>query len=677
MRPADEKSFGLYRIVGNSLPPRHSSTQSLELTEFILRNEPAFEGCTKIWILNRLVDPDHQEKLVSLIRRHNQESIVIPFNARTHNEAFLDFSGIPEAYRLSPGDTSKQSSATKVQQLEWLIRHKSQALININFARNIALKAGRKRFRWTLPFDVGNMFSPAGWGDFSEALAKKPGALFAVVKMSRIHDIEDAINVPSNLNYGEEPQLAFRSDSTALFDERLRYGNLNKVELLKRLGVPGIWDTWPGTPWEQFDNDAGSERGRYCLAGFLHRLPSGAPSGTEQDNTTRWVARFKGVSSLSRQLDIDYAVEFRKRQSGWFMSGVPSQLDSAVKQRLRDAGDMALAERDISVLDKGKIAPSGNRQDYHSLAPYFHGRAQKDGATRAECVLGSPQSLEYDRTGMDRFCRRSNILAIAGTALNDPGMLQAASRLVRLWIVDPATRMNPNLNHAQRVDGELQGRSMGLLDVRDLWFLPQTIELLRAANVIEPAEVETVGLWCKALLDSVSASAQFTPLRNAKNNIATWSLATVVGLRFQCGQVDVAAAKLRDAPRLLVEQFGPLNMQPHEVKRTRPLHYSLFNLSGFAAITVLGWHLGMDLRSYRGAEGQNLESALTFASRNRDLFSDYAGNERRFDKWIDALSVIFGDSRDGRSSMTLMLDGDLGLPPLWPMLAPSRSQFWH
>ena len=671
MTDKHRNTFGLFRILGNSLPPRHAASQTLELTDFILRNEPAFEGCTKYWILNRLVDQAQQDALLALVRASGQEAIVIPFDAQAHNDAFLDPSGIPEPYRVRPGQAADTPSAAKVHKLEWLLRHKSQALININQPRNLALQLGRARFRWTLPLDGGVMFSGEGWRDFAEQAGRCEDALFAIIPMTRVHDLKSVNAVSSAAKSTEEPQMAFRFDSNASFDERLRYGNQNKVELLKRLGVPGLWDEWSGTPWESHVNDAGIEKRRYFTAGHVLRLPTGAAASTEQANASRWIARFQGVSELSRTLDAMFAASYRRRHPGWFVMQVPVDADAVTTALLRTAGAAALVEKDISILDKAKLPPSGNRQDYHSLAPHFHGDKRIDGMRRADSRLGSPESLDYDRTGMDRLCRRSSILAIAGSTLSDARMLEAAARLIRMWLIDPATRMNPNLSHAQRVEGEPTGRFTGIIDVRDLWFMPQTIALLHAEGALDAGEVEETRRWCRALLDSLAASPQFAKLNHARNNIATWAMALIAALRLHCGQTEAAAARLREAPHFIAEQFGPLNMQVHEVKRARPLHYSLFNLSGFAAMTVLGWHVGIDLRNYRGVEGQNLCAALEFASRNRDLFSDYAGNSTRFDIWIDALGRVFGDGKAARNATTLMLDGDLGLPPLWPLLAPS------
>jgi hypothetical protein len=58
--------FCLYRIVGNDLVPRHAPGQSLANVRFILEHETELEGCEKHWILNRIVDPREEERLIEL-----------------------------------------------------------------------------------------------------------------------------------------------------------------------------------------------------------------------------------------------------------------------------------------------------------------------------------------------------------------------------------------------------------------------------------------------------------------------------------------------------------------------------------------------------------------------------------------------------------------------------------
>jgi hypothetical protein len=87
-------SASLFRIIGNDLPPRHSPGQTLSNLKFILDHEPDFEGCEKIWILNRLVDPEKENAIIRLLDIHRRSYIRIPFDWDEYRQLqfrFVDF----------------------------------------------------------------------------------------------------------------------------------------------------------------------------------------------------------------------------------------------------------------------------------------------------------------------------------------------------------------------------------------------------------------------------------------------------------------------------------------------------------------------------------------------------------------------------------------------------------
>jgi hypothetical protein len=49
--------FVIYRIIGNTLPPRHGPGDTCNNLKFVLENEPDLPSCEKRWVLNRLFDP--------------------------------------------------------------------------------------------------------------------------------------------------------------------------------------------------------------------------------------------------------------------------------------------------------------------------------------------------------------------------------------------------------------------------------------------------------------------------------------------------------------------------------------------------------------------------------------------------------------------------------------------
>ena len=60
-------TFILYRILGNDLPPRHGSRQTLENLRFLLDNEPDFPDLEKRWVVNRIADGEREAELIALL----------------------------------------------------------------------------------------------------------------------------------------------------------------------------------------------------------------------------------------------------------------------------------------------------------------------------------------------------------------------------------------------------------------------------------------------------------------------------------------------------------------------------------------------------------------------------------------------------------------------------------
>jgi len=51
--------------------------------------------------------------------------------------------------------------------------------------------------------------------------------------------------------------------------------------------------------------------------------------------------------------------------------------------------------------------------------------------------------------------------ALAYYFSDDNTYAEYAAKLIRVWFLDPATKMNPNLNYAQAIKGTNDGRGAG------------------------------------------------------------------------------------------------------------------------------------------------------------------------------------------------------------------------
>ena len=255
--------FIFYRILGNDLPPRHRKGQTLANLKIILEREPAFEGVEKRWIVNRVVDPQDGKKIIGLLEKYKQKYRVIHFD--------------PKKFKKIPPQCFKE---------------RLDEMIGLNSARNLALREGKKLGTWVLVFDGNCFFTVKAWQETAQACLTVRKIKYIVVPMMRIAGQGNA--VPS------EPQIIFRNDSKDEFDEDFGYGQDSKVELLRRIGVPGIWDQWDGQklPMKRRSREFGS----FALAGHVWRLPSGN-EGAERNIQQRKEYRDRGIILLMEKID--------------------------------------------------------------------------------------------------------------------------------------------------------------------------------------------------------------------------------------------------------------------------------------------------------------------------------------------------------------------------------------
>lgn len=277
---AIDPTFALFRILGNDLPPRHRVGQTYDNVAFILEHEPRFEGCHKRWVLNRIADPDEHARLVALLKKHGQTTIDIPFVIDDYSRCRHDHIDDASVFRASPTPAERE-------------RHnKILYATNCNGARNTALRAGHRLATWVLPLDGCCCFTSEGWRELADSLAAAPALdVCRTIPMYRLVENGDYHDFSRAERREAESQLVFGRDCPLSFDERYRYGNKSKVELLHRLGRRVV-DTGYGA---HLDDPS-------ARCGHVLRLASGVPSG-DATFRARIPLREQALDALLARLD--------------------------------------------------------------------------------------------------------------------------------------------------------------------------------------------------------------------------------------------------------------------------------------------------------------------------------------------------------------------------------------
>ncbi|MEO1497045.1 MAG: alginate lyase family protein [Planctomycetota bacterium] len=293
---------------------------------------------------------------------------------------------------------------------------------------------------------------------------------------------------------------------------------------------------------------------------------------------------------------------------------------TASLESLRREADDALRDGPYTVVDKAIVPPSGDKHDYLSFSRYWWPNPDTpDGLPyiRRDGEVNRKLLANGDRVRIGRMYDDFEALALAAYLINEQVYAPKAVETLRTWFLDPATRMNPNLNFAQGVPGKAAGRAPGIIDTRHFIRVIEGVALLESIGRIEPAEVMALRAWFDEFLTWLLESELGRKERAAANNHGFWFAAQAARIAVFVGKPDVAAELIEETlDRRMAEGFEADGSQPEELKRTQSLHYSLFSLSALTSLARLaeGSDISADVWSHVTPNGASVRAAMDFAA---------------------------------------------------------------
>lgn len=285
----------------------------------------------------------------------------------------------------------------------------------------------------------------------------------------------------------------------------------------------------------------------------------------------------------------------------------------AYEKLVADAEE-ALIEGPFSVTFKETVPPGGTKNDYMSLGPYWWPDTTKPGGLPYIRRDGyrNPQN-GIDREQLGGMINSVRILSIAWFFTGDEKYSERAAYLLRVWFIDPATRMNPHLEYAQGIPGITTGRGIGIIDVRGFYTLVDAISLMGCSGSIRPAEMEKLKVWFSDLFAWLTTSKNGLDEDNAHNNHSVAYDVIVISIARFLGNDEYAVKKLSEIPARRIEPMIEADgSQPAELARTNGWGYSVMNLNQFFDAGELGLKLGENIFEYKNQKGGSVRSALDF-----------------------------------------------------------------
>lgn len=281
----------------------------------------------------------------------------------------------------------------------------------------------------------------------------------------------------------------------------------------------------------------------------------------------------------------------------------------AYDQLIKDA-DKALKFKAVSVMDKTDLPPSGDKHDYMSIGPYWWPDPSKPGGVPYMRKDGevNPEVKNYpDKENLPRLCENVYNLSLAYYFSGNEEYARHASKLIKVWFLDSATAMNPNLKYGQAIKGVTDGRAEGLIEVRHFIFLLDGVELIKNSENFKEGKLKKLKKWMAAFLTWMETSKIGVDERDAKNNHGVWFDATTLALANFVGDAELADKIVKRAADRLDIQMDDNGYFPLELERTTSFHYTAFILDAFTIIAQLSENASINFWALKTKSNKSLE----------------------------------------------------------------------
>lgn len=269
----------------------------------------------------------------------------------------------------------------------------------------------------------------------------------------------------------------------------------------------------------------------------------------------------------------------------------------------------------LTVMQKSFTPSSGSKHDYMSLGPYWWPNpAKPDGLPyiRKDGLRNPEIKKITDRLYLGELEQRCKFLALAYYFTGDEKYATQARTFLNAWFINPETKMNPNLNYGQAIPGLNEGRGIGIIESRLMVNILDWVFLLTPSEGFKSNELPKLKSWFNDYLTWLLTSKNGLDEAQSKNNHGTfYELQVATFAAFVNNDEALNDAFIRLNSRM-AEQFEPNGQQPLELERTNALSYSVMNLNGWFALSMLADKYNQDLFQKTNMAGAGLQKALNW-----------------------------------------------------------------
>jgi len=316
------------------------------------------------------------------------------------------------------------------------------------------------------------------------------------------------------------------------------------------------------------------------------------------------------------------------------------------RNRILTAANAYLKQQPITITSSTSPRSPGGPHDYFSEGDYWWPNpANPSGPYIQRDGFSNPANFNAHREALIRLSIQVPALAAAWKLTRKREYATHAAKHLRAWFVDPATRMNPNLEHAQAIFGLNKGRGIGIIDTLHLVEVARAIAVLEPSAALNDSDKATTITWFRDYLTWMTTSSNGIAERDAKNNHGTCWLLQVAEFARLTGNAGITQfARDRFRTVIVPTQVAPDGSLPLELARTKPYSYSLFNLDALSTASQVLSNPTENLWTFETPDGRGMRKAVAFMTpfiRNKKTWP-YAHDVEHFDELpVRQISLLF------------------------------------
>jgi Alginate lyase len=283
--------------------------------------------------------------------------------------------------------------------------------------------------------------------------------------------------------------------------------------------------------------------------------------------------------------------------------------------RILKAADAALGLEPITITRYRAKLSKGGTNDFYSNADYFWPDPKKpDGLPYINRDGESnPDNFFQHRIVMRQLRDAVAALAAAYKITGEDRYVVKAVTLLRVFFLDPKTRMNPNLQFAQAVPGLSSGRSWGIIDGLHLAEIPFAIRVMQTSSSFPPEVTAGLRQWFREMSEWMMTSENGRAEAAAMNNHSVAFFVQIASFaRFVGDEDKLAECRRRYKNVFLPNQMAVDGSFPLELKRTKPYGYSIFQLDNMATLCQVLSTADDNLWTFELPDGRGIRRATEF-----------------------------------------------------------------